>query len=147
MNTISRYNAQCTTFLSSHGKSTLRIALGIVFFWFGLLKIIGNSPVVDLIATTYSFLPIEPFLIFLGMWEVVIGLGLLFGKYLRIVLPLMWIQMLGTFFAVFLAPGIFFLNGNPILLTTEGEFVIKNLVLVAASFWLIERPDSTESTS
>ncbi len=137
MNTISERREKVFSWLRIHGKDILRIALGIVFLWFGILKLIGQSPVEDLIASTYSFLPLTPFMIVLGIWEVIIGLGLLANKFLRVILPLMWLQMSGTFFSVVLLPGMFFLHSNPLLLTTEGEFIIKNLVLVAASFVLL----------
>ena len=112
----------------------LRVALGVVFLWFGALKVFGVSPVVELVLQTYYFLPIPSGLLFdiLGVWEVVIGLGLIFKKCLRCTLALLWLQMLGTLAAPLFAPAMFFSGGNPFLLTMEGEFVVKNLVLVAA---------------
>ena len=110
----------------------LRIAVGIVFFWFGALKVIGQSPVAALVADTYSFFPAHGFLVLLGLWEMLIGIGLLFKLSLRVTLGLLWLQMLGTLVAPLLNPKIFFMHGNPLLLTTEGEFVVKNLVLIAA---------------
>ena len=110
----------------------LRIALGIVFLWFGALKIVGVSPVADLIAQTYSFLPAESFLMVLGIYEIIIGIGLMFKIALRATLALLWIQMLGTFGALVLAPHLFFLGGNPLLLTAQGEFIVKNIVLITA---------------
>ncbi|MBI2053389.1 MAG: DoxX family membrane protein [Candidatus Sungbacteria bacterium] len=112
--------------------SLLRIALGVVFLWFGALKVAGVSPVADLIAETYSFLPAQSFLMVLGVWEIIIGIGLIFKIALRTTLALLWIQMLGTFGAPLMAPHIFFLGGNPLLLTVQGEFVIKNIVLITA---------------
>ena len=113
---------------------TLRVALGIVFLWFGLLKIINTSPVVDLIKNTYSFVSVESFVTVLGVWEVAIGLGLLFNVALRATLALLWLQMLGTLVAPALNPSIFWTDGNIFLLTMEGEFVVKNLVLIVAGF-------------
>ncbi len=69
---------------------------------------------------------------FLGLWEIAIGSGLLFGVALRLVLLLFWLQLAGTFMVLVLRPEIAFQEGNPFLLTTEGEFVIKNLVLISA---------------
>lgn len=110
----------------------MRIAIGIVFFWFGALKALGVSPVVDLIASTIYFFEPEIFIQILGFWEMLIGLGLLFRIQLRGALALMWMLLAGTFLSFFLAPGTFFNNGNILLLTMEGEFVMKNLVLVTA---------------
>ena len=114
------------------GIPILRFALGIVFLWFGSLKIFNVSPVAGLIAGTYSFLPLQTFMAVLGVWEVIIGIGLIFKLSLRITLAFLWIQMAGTLFSLILNPSIFFQGGNLLLLTTEGEFVVKNLVLIAA---------------
>ena len=114
------------------GIPVLRIALGIVYLWFGALKVMGVTPVYDLIAQTYAFLPTQGFLLILGWWEVAIGVCLLTRHFLRGALALLWLQMAGTFFAVILSPAVFTLSGNPLLLTVEGEFVIKNIVLISA---------------
>lgn len=111
----------------------LRVALSIVFLWFGALKVFGVTPVTELVGQTYSFVPTEPFILVLGVWEMLIGFGLLLKKFLRPTLFLLWLQMLGTLFTFFLDPPMFFSNGNPFLLTVEGEFVVKNFVLIAAS--------------
>ncbi|MGH2425562.1 MAG: DoxX family membrane protein [bacterium] len=119
-------------FMAAHGIRLLRFALAIVFIWFGSLKIAGRSPVADLVAGTVYWLPPELFVRFLGWWEFFIGLGLLAGVALRLILLLFWLQMAGTFLVLVLRPELAFQGGNPFLLTTTGEFVIKNLVLIAA---------------
>lgn len=110
----------------------LRIALGMVFLWFGALKIAGFSPVFDLLEKTWSFIPTSAFVIGLGILEIIIGIGLLAKKCLRTTLALLWLQMLGTLITPFLAPEIFFSHNIPLLLTLEGEFIVKNFVLIAA---------------
>jgi putative oxidoreductase len=109
----------------------MRIALAVIFLWFGALKLTGNSPVEELVASSFSSLPFEFPFAALGVLEVLIGAGLLFKVALRAVLGLMWVMLLGTFAAVALNPDLFF-GENFWLLTTEGEFVVKNLVLIAA---------------
>ena len=110
----------------------LRVALGIVFLWFGALKLMDASPVVTMLSETWSFVPTQGFVLVLGILECLIGLGLIFKITLRATLFLLWLQMLGTLITPLLAPGMFFFHGNPFLLTMEGEFIVKNLVLVAA---------------
>lgn len=110
----------------------LRVALAATFIWFGALKIFGVSPVADLVAQTVYWVSPKFFVSFLGVWEVVIGLGLLFAVALRFVLFLFVLQMAGTFLVLVLRPEVAFQSGNPLLLTVTGEFVIKNLVLIAA---------------
>jgi putative oxidoreductase len=118
--------------LRRRGVKALRAALGLVFLWFGVLKLVDSSPVMELLKHTYSFLPLKPFAAALGVWEVLVGVGLLSGRALRWALVLMCMHMAGTFGAMLLSPSLFFHGGNPLWLTVEGEFVIKNVVLVMA---------------
>lgn len=110
----------------------LRVSLGVVFLWFGGLKIAQVSPVADLVARTVYWVDPSWFVPVLGAVEVIIGAGLLLGRALRTVLALFWLQMLGTFLVLVIQPEVTFQRGNPLLLTVEGEFVIKNLVLLSA---------------
>ena len=126
------FDRLCIQKMRMWGIPLLRVSLGIVFLWFGGLKIFGASPVTDLIAKTYSFFPVGIFVMILGIWEVAIGIGLIFKLLLRTTLALLWLQMAGTLFAVVFSPNLFFNNGNPLLLTAFGEFVVKNFVLIAA---------------
>ena len=120
-------------FMSAHGVRLLRLSLAVTFIWFGMLKIVGASPVYDLVAHTVYWVSPEFFVPFLGIWEVAVGLGLLFAVAIRLTLLLFWLQLAGTFLVLILRPDIAFQQGNnPLLLTTEGEFVIKNLVLISA---------------
>ena len=115
------------------GVPLLRITLGIIFLWFGALKVFGVSPVVELVEKTFSFLPGGPLILILGIVEVIIGIDLLFKFKLLPTLIILWIQMAGTLLALVLEPSMFFQNGNVLMLTTLGEFIIKNFVLIAAS--------------
>lgn len=110
----------------------LRVALALVFFWFGALKVFGVSPVADLVARTLPFLPPEIVVRSVGSLEMLIALGLLTGWAIRVIMLLFFAQMAGTFLVLVLEPGLSFQHGNPLLLTTMGEFVIKNLVLITA---------------
>jgi len=113
--------------------TALRLALGSVFLWFGALKVFGSSPVASLIQETYTFMPISIFLLILGVWEMVIGIGIILKRALRFVLILLGIHLIGTFTAIGFNPGIFFVQGVPFCLTVDGEFVIKNVVLMTAA--------------
>ena len=119
-------------FMSGYGSRILRVCLGVLFVWFGWLKIIGKSPVAELVARTVYWVPSAFFVPFLGAWEMVVGIGLLFAVALRLTLFLFWLQMAGTFLVLVVKPDIAFQGGNPLFLTTEGEFVVKNLILIAA---------------
>jgi putative oxidoreductase len=119
-------------FMERHAIAVLRVALAIVFLWFGALKVLGYSPVEDVVKQTVSFLPGDPFFFILGLWEIVIALGLLVPIALRVTLVLFWLQLGGTFLTLIVLPDRSFQGGNPLLLSVLGEFVVKNLVLVAA---------------
>lgn len=121
-----------TSAMRRWGHLSLRVSLGIIFLWFGALKIFGISPVAELVQRTYYFLPSQWLVVTLGEVEVLIGACLISGILLRVALGLLWIQMAGTFLSFFLAPQLFFMQGNIFLLTMEGEFIIKNLVLISA---------------
>ena len=119
-------------FMRTYGVRLLRVVLAVTFIWFGGLKILGVSPVASLVAQTVHWVQPKFFVPFLGLWEVIVGVGLLLGVALRLVLLLFWLQMAGTFLVLVLHPELSFQSGNPLLLTVTGEFVIKNLVLIAA---------------
>lgn len=127
-----RVDEALISLMRAHGVRVLRLALGAVFVWFGALKIIGRSPVADLVAETVYWVSPDRFVPFLGWWELAVGLGLLLGVALRLTLLLFWLQLAGTFLVLVLRPDLAFQAGNPLLLTIPGEFVVKNLVLIAA---------------
>jgi uncharacterized membrane protein YkgB len=119
-------------FMERHGIAALRVALAIVFIWFGVLKVIDRSPVEDIVKATVFFLPGDPFFRLLGCLEIAIGVGLLVPVALRLTLLLFWAQMAGTFLTLVVLPDRSFQGGNPLLLGVLGEFVVKNLVLFSA---------------
>ena len=130
---IFRLDERIIAFMHTHGTAILRISLGVVFFWFGALKLLGVSPVTAIIGTSYSLFPSESFITILGVWELLIGIGLISKVFLRTTLLLLWLQMAGTLLSFLWAPSLFFFQGNPFFLTVEGEFVLKNIVLIAVS--------------
>jgi uncharacterized membrane protein YkgB len=117
--------------LSRYGIVFLRVSLGLTFVWFGALKVFDVSPVAGLVAGTVYWVPPELFVPFLGMWEILVGVGLIAGRFLRITLLFFLLQMAGTFLVLLIYPEVAFQGYNPFLLTVEGEFVIKNLVLIS----------------
>jgi uncharacterized membrane protein YphA (DoxX/SURF4 family) len=125
------------TWMGKHAITILRVNLGIIFLWFGFLKFIpGASPAQSLAGRTIevlSFGLIQPqvSLVTLAVWETLIGLGLISGRYLRLTLFLLFTQMLGTLTPLLLFPAETFVNA-PLAPTLEGQYIIKNLVLIAA---------------
>ena len=126
-----------TKWMASRGITLLRISLGIIFFWFGMLKFFaGLSPAEALAIQTIDLLTfglIGPDFVRFGLaaWEVLIGIGLIFRIMLRETLLLMFIQMLGTMTPIVLLPEKVF-NVFPYGLTLEGQYIFKNLVVISA---------------
>ena len=114
------------------GIPTLRVALGVVFVWFGGLKVIGGSPAAELVADTVYLVSPEAFVPILGVWEVLIGLCLLYRPLIRVGILLLFLQMPGTFLPVILLPDVVFAT-FPHELTVEGQYIIKNLVIIGAA--------------
>jgi putative oxidoreductase len=110
----------------------LRISLGIVFVWFGALKVAGVSSVGGLVAATVPFLDSAWFVPVLGVIEIVIGVAFATGRLLRVLLPVFAAHMAGTFVVLITLPDVAFQGTNPLVLTAVGEFVVKNLVLLSA---------------
>jgi uncharacterized membrane protein YphA (DoxX/SURF4 family) len=123
--------------MARYGVLFLRLSLGIVFFWFGALKFFpGLSPAEELAGRTIARLTFgaisqETALLILAAWECLIGLGLLTGFALRATLFLLWVQMLGTITPIFFFPHEVFAV-IPFAPTLEGQYIIKNIVLVTA---------------
>jgi uncharacterized membrane protein YkgB len=127
-----RFDARLVGFMARFGIELLRGSLAIIFIWFGLLKVLGLSPVAGLVAHTVYWFPPEIFIPILGWWEIIVGFGLLLHFALRLTLFLFWLQLIGTFLVLVFLPHVAFQRANPFLLTLEGEFVIKNLILITA---------------
>jgi uncharacterized membrane protein YkgB len=117
----------------------LRVSLGVVFIWFGALKVADATPVGDLVAGTIPWLDRAWFVPVLGAVEVVLGLALLVGRLLTLVVAVLVGHLCGTFLVLVMEPELAFQNGNPLLLTTIGEFVVKNIVLISAALVLASR--------
>jgi uncharacterized membrane protein YkgB len=125
--------ADLTAFLHRRSIPVLRVALGAVFIWFGALKLTSATPVADLVRHSVPFIQAPAWIVpALGCFEVAIGLCLMFRRALIVILPLFVAHMTATFSVLVTQPGIAFVHGDPLLLTIVGEFVVKNLVLVAA---------------
>lgn len=121
-----------TYWMAAYGITFLRISLGVVFFWFGALKLFPSlSPAEDLVRDTLPFLPMNVFLPFLAIWEMAIGLGFITGKFLRLTILLLFLQMPGTISPVFLLPSRVW-TMLPFGLTLEGQYIVKNMVLISA---------------
>ena len=135
---LNRGDRAFVRWMAEHGVVLLRVSLGIIFLWFGGLKFVPDlSPAEDLAQRTIetvSFGVVQPpaSIILLATVECLIGVGLITGVLLRATLLLLWLQMLGTVLPLFLFPQDTFIHA-PYAPTLEGQYIIKNLVIISAS--------------
>ena len=112
-----------------------RIALFIVFFWFGILKIIGTSPanpmVADLMQATLPFMTWETFIILFSLYEMMIGISFLFPRLARFSIALLIPHMIMTCLPLIFLPDMTWQGF--LTPTLEGQYIIKNLVIIAAA--------------
>ena len=154
---FSEFDKYVTEKMGKIGLKFLRISIGLIFTWFGILKFFeGLSPAEDIATKTISFVTFGIFedsaiLIGLAVWETLIGIGLLFNLFMRATLLLLYLQMIGTFLPVFVFPSEVFYK-IPYAPTLEGQYIIKNLIIIGAGIILgatvrgarikVDNPDS-----
>lgn len=112
-----------------------RFGLFVIFFWFGMLKVIGLSPasglVQQLFEQTIPWMPFPTFLILFGLFEMIIGMLFMIEGLERVVIPLLVIHMITTLGPLFLLPTVTWQRF--LVPTLEGQYIIKNIALVACA--------------
>jgi uncharacterized membrane protein YkgB len=126
--------------LAAHSITVTRIALGVIFFWFGLLKFLpGPMVTAELAGRTVNILtlgvvPAHVAIHVLAVWECAIGVGLLMRRCLRTTIALLALQMSGSFMPLVLFPAASWTHSY--VPTLQGQYIIKNIVLIAAGVLL-----------
>jgi putative oxidoreductase len=121
--------------LTRYSITALRIALGVVFLGFGVLKFFpGVSPAQPLVERTLGTLTLHhmgggPALLLTACMETVIGLTLVTGKFLKAGLVLLAMALVGIMSPLVLFFHDLFPAGGP---TLTAQYVIKDIVLAAA---------------
>ena len=126
-----------STFMGRWGILSLRISLGLIFIWFGVLKPLGLSPAEPLVIATVRWLPLFDgglWVSIIGWWEVAIGITFLVRRTIRVAIALLALQMAGTLMPLILLPEVTFQTGHlPYGPTIEGQYIIKNLLIISAA--------------
>lgn len=117
------------------GVPFLRFSLGVVFIWFGALKLTGASPALDMVIRTVYWFDPQVFIPVLGWWEIAIGVCLAIPPLTRLGILLLALQMPGTFLPLILLPNVCY-QGSYWNLTLEGQYIVKNLVIIGAALVL-----------
>jgi len=123
--------------LVAHSIVILRVAVGAVFFGFGLLKFFpGVSPAEDLTKAsthllTFGLIPDDVSIVGIAMLECFIGICLISGRWMRVAIWLLAIEFVGILSPIVLLPSRLFAgpHGAP---TLEGQYVLKDVILVGA---------------
>lgn len=120
----------------------LRLALGLVYFHFGLLKFFPDLSPAELIGTqtvmsvSFHWLDAHSALICLAFLETAIGIGLIFNILPRITFVLFIVHMVGTFLPLLVLPEFTF-KIAPFAPNMEGQYIFKNIVFVAAGWTVL----------
>jgi uncharacterized membrane protein YkgB len=126
-----------SAFMGRWGTVAMRISFGIIFIWFGILKPLGISSAEPLVIATVPWLPVfdgETWVSIIGWWEVAIGIAFLFRRSIRVAVALLALQMVGTFMPLVFLPEVTFQAGHfPYGPTLEGQYIIKNLMIISAA--------------
>lgn len=132
---------QIVNWMATYGMPLMRISMGIVFFWFGFLKFFpGISPAEELAIhtteiLTFGLVPDNLSILIIAAWECLIGIGLVFRLFMRATLLLLFLQMIGACAPLVVSPAEVF-NYFPYAPTLEGQYIIKNIVIISAAIVL-----------
>lgn len=134
---FAKTDIKLTQWMARNGILFLRLSVGIIFLWYGFLKFFPDVSSAESIATrtiemlSFGIISGKSAMIILATWETLIGLGLISGYFLRETLLLLFMQMAGTLTPLFLFPAETF-TIFPWVPTLEGQYIFKNLVIIAA---------------
>lgn len=134
---FAKTDIKLTQWMARNGILFLRLSVGIIFLWYGFLKFFPDVSSAESLATrtiemlSFGIVSGKSAMIILASWEVLIGLGLISGFFLRETLLLLFMQMAGTMTPLFLFPAETF-TIFPWVPTLEGQYIFKNLVIISA---------------
>ena len=128
-------------FLKKHTVKFSRFSLFLIYFWFGVLKIFGQSPASQLVkdlfdVTLSNFLSFSTFFVLFSFFEIAIGISFLFPKLTKISLYATFLHIITTFI-----PLLFLSNQTWSALfvpTFEGQYIIKNLLIISLALMIFK---------
>jgi uncharacterized membrane protein YkgB len=124
-----------------------RFALFLVYFWFGILKVVDLSPaspmVLELLNRTMPFVPPAQFLIFFGLFEMLIGALFLVPRLTKVAIVLLFVHMITTVGPLFIMPS--YTWDGFLVPTMEGQYIIKNILIIALAVVLGSRISTNQT--
>jgi len=130
------YESNFIHWLKPKSEKLLFLSYGIIYIWYGFLKVIGISSAETLVLRATDWIFTHEFVVVLGFWEVLLGFFLLIPSMKRIGLLLLFLQFPGTFMPLITNPEDCF-TSFPFGLTLEGQYIFKNLILIAGGLVLV----------
>jgi len=122
-----------------------RFALFVIYFWFGLLKVLGESPagtmVKDLFGLTISqmmsFLSFEQFFLGFAIFEMIIGVLFLVPRFEKVAFILLILHLISTALPLFMMGDMIW--AKDLVPTLEGQYIIKNLALLGLGLFIVSK--------
>jgi uncharacterized membrane protein YkgB len=127
----------------------VRLSFFVVYAWFGLTKVLDVSPatplVLDLLKVTMPFFPPQTFLVCFGVLEIVLGALFLFPRVTKLAVVATSLHLLATMLPLVLLPQHTWLSFG--VLSTEGQYIMKNLLFFAAllGLWIEQQNGNPET--
>lgn len=110
-----------------------RMAIFIIYFWFGFLKLLGVSPATPLVQAlfekTIHFMPFATFYTLFTIFEMAIGLIFLVRGLERLAILLIGLHIITTIMPLIFLPHITWQSF--LVPTLEGQYIIKNVLIAA----------------
>ncbi len=120
-------------FVKKYYLTFSRLSLFVVYFWFGILKLLGNSPANPLVMAlqqkTIPFLTFQQFIVVFSLYEMIIGILFLFPRFTHLAFVLFILHMVMTLLPLILVPS--YSWQGFLVPTLEGQYMIKNLILIS----------------
>lgn len=129
---LSRVDQRVSYFMGHVGHKMERWLLGVIFFWFGCLKIFGELSASSIIAKSVFWLPSQIMVPFLGIWELLIGICLILPHMQRIAILFLLIRLPGTLMALLYHYDLCF-TGSLLSPTIQGQYLLKEISLLGAA--------------
>lgn len=128
---LDRFDRRVTVWMHQRSHRLERLAIGTLFVWFGLTKVLGFKSATSIIAETVYVGTPESTARFLGLWELAIGVCLVVYPLARLGLALLAIRLPGTLLALLLKADVCW--SDPFVPTVQGQYLIKDAVLFTAA--------------
>ena len=129
------FDSKISRLMAKLGHIAEKWLLGLLFVWFGSLKVLGQFSASSIIAKSVYLFDPDMMVRFLGLWELAIGVFLLLKGTRRIAILLIVLRVPGTLLALILKYDVCF-EGNIFLPTLQGQYLLKDLTLLGAAFVL-----------